>query len=70
MPALKAGASQHLSLEALCPEGGETLEQVAQRSCGCPISGSVQGQVGWGFEQRGLVEVVPAHGRGVGLDGL
>jgi len=27
--------------------------------------GSVQGQVGWGFEQPGLVEVVPAHGRGV-----
>ena len=27
-----------------------TLEQVAQRSCGCPISGSVQGQVGWGFK--------------------
>ena len=25
-----------------------------------------QGQVGWGFEQPGLVESVPAHGRGVG----
>ncbi|GAB0186503.1 hypothetical protein GRJ2_001115600 [Grus japonensis] len=37
-----------------------------QRSCGCPIPGSVQGQVGWGFGQRGLVEGVPAHGRGVG----
>jgi len=34
--------------------------------CGCPLPGSVQGQVGWGFEQPGLVEGVPAHGRGVG----
>ncbi|KAK4816011.1 hypothetical protein QYF61_011001, partial [Mycteria americana] len=37
---------------------------VAQRSCGCPIPGSVQGQAGWGFEQLGLVEGIPAHGRG------
>ena len=28
-------------------EGGEALEQVAQRSCACPIPGSVQGGVGW-----------------------
>jgi len=47
-------------------EGGETLEQVAQRSCGCPLPGSVQGQVGWSSEQSGLVEDVPAHGRGGG----
>ena len=52
--------------EILYCEGGETPEQVAQRSCGCPIPGSVQGQVGWGFEEPGLVEGVPAHGRGVG----
>ena len=32
----------------------------------CPIPGSVQGQVGWGFEQPGVVEGVPVHGRGVG----
>ena len=50
----------------LCCEGGEAQEQVAQRGCGWPIPGSVQGQVGWGFEQPGLVEGVPAHGRGVG----
>jgi len=42
------------------------VEQVAQRNCGCPIPGSVQDQVGWGFEQPGLVEGVPAHARGVG----
>jgi len=47
-------------------EGGEALEQVAQRSCGCHLSGSVQGQAGWSSEQPGLVEDVPAHGRGVG----
>ena len=35
-----------------------------------PLPGSVQGQVGWGFEQPGLVEGVPAHGRGLGLDDL
>lgn len=28
---------------------------------------SVQGQVGWSFEQPALVEGVPAHGRGVGM---
>jgi len=30
------------------------------------LHGSVQGQVGWSSEQPGLVEGVPAHGRGVG----
>ena len=47
-------------------EGGEALEQIARRGCGCPLPGSVQGQAGWGFEQPDLVEGVPAHGRGVG----
>ncbi|KAJ7404428.1 hypothetical protein WISP_145749 [Willisornis vidua] len=36
------------------------VAQVAHRSCGCPISGSVQGQVGQGLEELGLVEGVPA----------
>ena len=45
---------------------GLTLAQAAQRSCGCPLPGSVQGQVGWSSEQPGLVEDVPAHGGGVG----
>ena len=48
------------------PVKGETLAQVSQSSCGCPLPGSVQGQVGRGFGQPGLVEGVPAHGRGVG----
>jgi len=53
-----------------CDEGGETLGQVAQSSCGCPITGRVQGQVGWGFEEPDLVKGLPAHSRGVGLGGL
>jgi len=56
--------------ESLYCEGGEALAQVAQRSCGCPLPGSVRGQAGWGFEQPGLVEGVPGHGRGLGLDEL
>jgi len=51
-------------------EGGETLAQVAQRDCRCPIPGNIQGQVGRGFEQPELVEDVPAHCRWVGLDVL
>ena len=39
---------------------------VAQRRCGCPLPGSVQGQVGRGFDHPCMVEGVPAHGRGVG----
>ncbi|XP_051493829.1 GPN-loop GTPase 2 isoform X1 [Apus apus] len=50
--------------ETLGCEGGESLAQVAQGSCGCPIPGSVEGQVGWGLEQPGLVGGVPAHAGG------
>jgi len=52
--------------EILHSEYGEAVEQVAQRSCGCPLPGSVPGQAGWSFEQPRLVEGVPAHGRWVG----
>jgi len=31
------------------------LERAAQRGCGCPVPGGVQGQVGWGPGQPGLV---------------
>jgi len=51
-------------------EGGEALALVAQRSCGCPILGSVEGQVGQGFGQFDLVKNVPALGMGVGLNDL
>ena len=42
------------------------MEQVALRSCGCHLPGSVQDQAEWSSEQPGLVEDVPAHGREVG----
>ena len=46
------------------------LEQADQRGCGCLIPGGVQGQVGWGPGQLGLVLNVefggPACGREVG----
>jgi len=50
--------------------GGEAPEQVSQSSGGCPIPGNIQGQAGWGSKQSHLVEDVPAHFRGVGLDDL
>jgi len=49
---------------------GVILEQVAERSCGCLISGSVQAPVRRGFEQPHLLKDVPAHGKEGGLDGL
>ena len=51
--------------EILYCEGGETLQHVAQRGCEYPLSGSIQGQAGWGCEQPGLERGVPAYGRGV-----
>ena len=41
--------------EVLYQESGEVLEQAAQRGCGCPVLGGVQGQIGWGPGQPGLV---------------
>jgi len=40
--------TQKHMVEILYYEGGEALEQLAQRSCGCPIPGSVNGQVALG----------------------
>jgi len=56
--------------EILYTEGGEAQAQVAQRGDRCPIPGNIPGQVGRGSEQPDPVEDVPAHCRGVGLDGL
>jgi len=58
---------QESSLEHFYNEGGETPEGVAQRGGRCPIPRKIQGQVGWSSEHPDLVEVVPAHCRGVGL---
>lgn len=44
-------------------EHGKALGQAAQSSYGCPISGSIQGQLGWDLERPSLVEDVPACGR-------
>jgi len=56
--------------EILPCEGSEALAQAAQRSCGCPLPGSAQGQVGCVFQQPGLAEIVPPYCRRVGVDGL
>jgi len=46
------------------------LEQIAQRGSGGPFPRNIQGQVGWGSEQPGLIKDIPAYCRGVGLDDL
>ena len=56
--------------EILYCEGGETLEQVVQWGCECPLPGSTQGQAGWGSEQPGLEGGVPAYSRWLELDDL
>ena len=53
--------------ENLYCEGGETLEQVAHRGCGCLLLGGIQGQAGWGCEQPGLEGGVSAYSRGLEL---
>ena len=50
--------------------GDEALGQVAWRTCGCLIPGSLPGQAGWGSEQPGVVEGAPAHGKGLEIDNL
>ena len=44
------------------------LAQAAQRGCGCPIPGGVQGQDGWGPGQPGLVPDQEVGGRGLEPD--
>jgi len=43
-----------------------TLKQVAQQGCECPLSGSIQGQTGWGFKQPGVEGGVPSYSSRVG----
>jgi len=50
--------------EVFHTEGGDALEQVAQRYCRCPIPEGIQGQAGCGSGQPGLVAGNPAH-RGI-----
>lgn len=46
------------------------MHEVVQRSCGYSNPDTVQAQVGWDFEQSGLVKHVPALSRGLELDDL
>jgi len=46
---------------------GSAFGEYQQDYMNFPLPGSVQGQAGWSSEQPGLVEGVPAHGRGVGI---
>ena len=61
-----------MSGEVLCYESGEVLEQLPREAVDAPsIPGGVQGQVGWGPGQPGLVLHVevggPACGGGLEL---
>lgn len=62
--ATKAPTNAILEKHQLEHEGGETTK----RSRRCPIPGSIQGHVEWGFGQPGIVRDDPVHDRGVGLD--
>jgi len=55
----------NIEKEVFHTEGGDSLEQVAQRRCGCPIPGYIQGQAGCVSGQLDLVVGDPAHSRGV-----
>jgi len=46
-------------------KGGDTLVQVAQGGCVCPIRGGIQGEVGYGSGQPDPMVGNPARGRGV-----
>ncbi|KAK4832518.1 hypothetical protein QYF61_023850 [Mycteria americana] len=41
--------------ENIYNKGGEPLEQVSQRSCGCPITGRFKSPIGRGFEKPNLI---------------
>lgn len=43
-------------------QGCGTLPQAAQSCCGCPIPGGIQGQIGWGLEQPGIMSHSMAGG--------
>ena len=51
--------------EILHPECSEAL-RLPREAVAAPSLVGFQGQVGRGWEQPGLVEGVPAHGKGVG----
>ena len=55
---LKGRGEERLRLDVgklLYSESGDALAQAAQRSCGCPIPGSLEDQAGWAPEQPDLL---------------
>ena len=52
--------------DVLHRESGEVLEQAAQRDSGFSVPGGVQGQVGWGPGQLGLVPDMEVGGSACG----
>ena len=56
--------------EVFYNQGGEALEQVAQRGGGCLVLGDIQGQAGPDSWQPDLAVGVPVHCQGVGRDDL
>lgn len=56
--------------EPFTNEGGKTLKQVTGRGGRCLISGNIQDQAVWGSNLSDVVEDIPAHCSGVGLDDL
>ena len=55
MACVTMGLTQKKAVCRIYQESGEVLEWAAQRGCRCPVPGGVQGQVGWGPWQLGLV---------------
>ena len=67
IPRESSHSKRRLSFQEKAPfrtKGSDVLKQVAQRGCGCPIPGSIQGQAGCGSGQPGLVVGNPAHAGG------
>lgn len=53
---------EKIAEDFFCGEGGETGTGCPERWW-MPLPGNIQGQVGWGSEQSGLVQDAPAHCR-------
>ena len=56
--------------EVFYNQGGEALEQAAQRGGGCLVLGDIQGQAGPDSWQLDLAVGVPVHCQEVGRDDL
>lgn len=56
--------------EVLCCEGGGALTQIAQRNCGSPMPGSIQGQFGWTWSKQVYWKVSLPVAVGLEWDGL